>query len=188
MPMNDTIPQGARPVARVLLLDASQRLLLLNAEHASDGYRFWITPGGGLESVRALRRRLAGSYVRKHAWTFQSVLGSGLGGTFICGTGSGTTSTNDSLLRELMIIAFVRERRTATLSATGGGACKRFKFRLKNSRHGGSRNLETILFGASTRMGQSTVGFDSLARRPPNKTMDPERRYALLKQQWSVAN
>jgi 8-oxo-dGTP pyrophosphatase MutT (NUDIX family) len=49
MPMNDSIPEGARPVARVLLFDASQRLLLLNAEHASDGYRFWLTPGGGLE-------------------------------------------------------------------------------------------------------------------------------------------
>jgi len=24
-------------------------LLLLNAEHASDGHRFWVTPGGGLE-------------------------------------------------------------------------------------------------------------------------------------------
>ena len=49
--MNDeTIPEGARPVARVLLLDARDRLLLLNAEHASDGYRFWVTPGGGIES------------------------------------------------------------------------------------------------------------------------------------------
>jgi len=123
--------------------------------------------------VRVLRRRLAGSYVKKQAWTLQSVLGSGLGGTFICGTGSGTTSTNDSLLRELTIIAFVRERRTATSSATGGGACERFKFQLKNLRHGGSRNLETILFGASTRMSQSTVGFDPLTRRPPNRTMEP---------------
>ena len=62
MPMNDSIPEGARPVARVLLLDASQRLLLLNAEHASDGYRFWLTPGGGLESgesfEEAARREL----------------------------------------------------------------------------------------------------------------------------------
>jgi 8-oxo-dGTP pyrophosphatase MutT (NUDIX family) len=48
--MNNTIPEGARPVARVLLLDARDRLLLLNAEHASDGYRFWVTPGGGLKS------------------------------------------------------------------------------------------------------------------------------------------
>ena len=60
--MNDTNPEGARPVARVLLLDASQRLLLLNAEHASDGYRFWLTPGGGLESgesfEEAARREL----------------------------------------------------------------------------------------------------------------------------------
>ena len=48
--MDNIIPMGARPVARVLLLDAKDRLLLLNAERASDGYRFWVTPGGGLES------------------------------------------------------------------------------------------------------------------------------------------
>lgn len=183
--MNDSIPEGARPVARVLLLDASQRLLLLNAEHASDGYRFWLTPGGGLvawNAVRALRRRLAGSYMKKQAWTLQSVLGSGLGDTFICGTGSGTTSTNDSLLRELTMIAFVRERRTATSSATGGGACKRFKFQPKNLRHGGSRNWETILFAASTRMSQSTVGFDYLLGGRPTKrwSRHPSRQSRLV--------
>jgi hypothetical protein len=31
MPMNDTIPQGARPVGRVLLLDASQTQMVGNA-------------------------------------------------------------------------------------------------------------------------------------------------------------
>jgi 8-oxo-dGTP pyrophosphatase MutT (NUDIX family) len=43
------IPAGARAVARVLLLDAQDRLLLLQAVHAADGYTFWTTPGGGLE-------------------------------------------------------------------------------------------------------------------------------------------
>jgi len=43
------IPEGARPVARLLVVDARQRLLLLHAERASDGHRFWVTPGGGLE-------------------------------------------------------------------------------------------------------------------------------------------
>jgi 8-oxo-dGTP pyrophosphatase MutT (NUDIX family) len=47
--MTDTIPKGARPVARVLLIDGRQRILLLNAEHKSDGHRFWVTPGGGLK-------------------------------------------------------------------------------------------------------------------------------------------
>ena len=47
--MNDLIPEGARPVARVLLLDPGDRLLLLHAEQASDGHRFWVTPGGGLQ-------------------------------------------------------------------------------------------------------------------------------------------
>ena len=47
--MNHVIPERAKPVARVLLLGPGQRLLLLHAEHA-DGRRFWLTPGGGLES------------------------------------------------------------------------------------------------------------------------------------------
>jgi 8-oxo-dGTP pyrophosphatase MutT (NUDIX family) len=43
------VPAGARPVARILLLDAAERLLLLQAVHAADGYTFWTAPGGGLE-------------------------------------------------------------------------------------------------------------------------------------------
>jgi 8-oxo-dGTP pyrophosphatase MutT (NUDIX family) len=43
------VPPGARPVARILLLDSSDRVLLLRAMHAADGYTFWVTPGGGLE-------------------------------------------------------------------------------------------------------------------------------------------
>jgi 8-oxo-dGTP pyrophosphatase MutT (NUDIX family) len=33
----------------VLLLDHQDRLLLLQAVHAADGYTFWTAPGGGLE-------------------------------------------------------------------------------------------------------------------------------------------
>ena len=62
MQLKDTIPDGSRPVARVLLLDRQDRLLLLNAERPSDGHRFWITPGGGLEGEEsfeeAARREL----------------------------------------------------------------------------------------------------------------------------------
>lgn len=43
------IPEGARPVARVLLIGPNERLLLLQAAHASTGERFWLTPGGALE-------------------------------------------------------------------------------------------------------------------------------------------
>jgi len=43
------VPPGARAVARVLLLDTSERLLLLQAVHAADGYTFWTAPGGGVE-------------------------------------------------------------------------------------------------------------------------------------------
>lgn len=48
--MTDHIPAGARPVARILLFDTEDRLLLLQAVHAADGYTFWTTPGGGLEA------------------------------------------------------------------------------------------------------------------------------------------
>jgi 8-oxo-dGTP pyrophosphatase MutT (NUDIX family) len=47
--MKRDIPAGARPVARILLLDTQDRLLLLQAVHAADGYTFWTAPGGGLE-------------------------------------------------------------------------------------------------------------------------------------------
>ena len=48
--MNGGVPAGARPVARILLLDNQDRLLLLCAVHAADGYTFWVAPGGGLEA------------------------------------------------------------------------------------------------------------------------------------------
>ena len=47
--MRDDVPAGARAVARVLVLDNQNRLLLLQAVHAADGYTFWTAPGGGLD-------------------------------------------------------------------------------------------------------------------------------------------
>jgi 8-oxo-dGTP pyrophosphatase MutT (NUDIX family) len=47
---NVEIPAGSRPVARVLLFDRQDRLLLLQAVHAADGYTFWSAPGGGLQA------------------------------------------------------------------------------------------------------------------------------------------
>jgi 8-oxo-dGTP pyrophosphatase MutT (NUDIX family) len=52
----EVVPEGARPVARVLLFDKQHRLLLLNAERPPDGHRFWVTPGGGLESGETFER------------------------------------------------------------------------------------------------------------------------------------
>jgi 8-oxo-dGTP pyrophosphatase MutT (NUDIX family) len=46
--MIEPVPAGARPAARVLLLDDRDRLLLLHAEDAT-GHRWWVAPGGGLE-------------------------------------------------------------------------------------------------------------------------------------------
>jgi 8-oxo-dGTP pyrophosphatase MutT (NUDIX family) len=58
----DAVPSGARPVARVLVLDGDDRLLLLRAVHAADGYTFWVAPGGGVEPgetfEQAARREL----------------------------------------------------------------------------------------------------------------------------------
>ena len=42
------VPASARAAARVLVLDRSDRLLLLR-ERDSDGYRWWLAPGRGLE-------------------------------------------------------------------------------------------------------------------------------------------
>lgn len=42
------MPEGSRPAARVLVLDAQHRLLLHQGEDAT-GHRWWVAPGGGLE-------------------------------------------------------------------------------------------------------------------------------------------
>lgn len=43
------VPEGSRPAARVLVLDAQHRLLLHQAEDAAN-HRWWVAPGGGLEA------------------------------------------------------------------------------------------------------------------------------------------
>jgi 8-oxo-dGTP pyrophosphatase MutT (NUDIX family) len=45
----EAIPEGARRAARVLLLDAGGRLLLLRARESRTGLEFWVMPGGGLD-------------------------------------------------------------------------------------------------------------------------------------------
>lgn len=45
-----TVPSGARPSARVLVLSEQNRLLLLEARDAPGGHRWWVAPGGGLEA------------------------------------------------------------------------------------------------------------------------------------------
>ena len=57
--MNHEVPAGARAVARILLLDTSDRLLLLQAVHAADGYTFWTAPGGGVEPGKRSKTRRA---------------------------------------------------------------------------------------------------------------------------------
>jgi 8-oxo-dGTP pyrophosphatase MutT (NUDIX family) len=58
----DLVPKGARPVARVLLIDQQGRILLLRAVDPQNGQTWWVTPGGGLESgesfEEAARREL----------------------------------------------------------------------------------------------------------------------------------
>jgi 8-oxo-dGTP pyrophosphatase MutT (NUDIX family) len=45
-----SVPDGARPAARVLVLDASERLLLHEARDSASDRRWWVAPGGGLEA------------------------------------------------------------------------------------------------------------------------------------------
>ncbi len=60
--MMDSVPDGARPVARVLLIGPEDRLLLFQAQDPQDGRVFWVTPGGGVEPgetfEQAARREL----------------------------------------------------------------------------------------------------------------------------------
>jgi 8-oxo-dGTP pyrophosphatase MutT (NUDIX family) len=48
--MANDVPSDARPVARVLLIDQSARILLLRALDHVNRQNWWVTPGGGLES------------------------------------------------------------------------------------------------------------------------------------------
>lgn len=56
----DPVPERSRPAARILLLDANCRLLLLHAQEPATGHQFWATPGGGVrggESFQDAARR-----------------------------------------------------------------------------------------------------------------------------------
>jgi 8-oxo-dGTP pyrophosphatase MutT (NUDIX family)/ribosomal protein S18 acetylase RimI-like enzyme len=44
------VPWEARPAARLVCLDAQDRILLLHWRDPYDGYRLWEPPGGGIES------------------------------------------------------------------------------------------------------------------------------------------
>ena len=48
--LHNTNPADARQVARVLLIDDANRILLLRAVDPLNGQTWWVTPGGGLES------------------------------------------------------------------------------------------------------------------------------------------
>jgi 8-oxo-dGTP pyrophosphatase MutT (NUDIX family) len=75
--MSLEIPKNARLAARILLIDADDRLLLLHAEEPLSRRRFWLLPGGGLddgESFEAAARRElyeeTGLDVQPHPWVW----------------------------------------------------------------------------------------------------------------------
>ena len=53
--MLDTIPNGSRPAARVLLINEQDQILYLHARESSTGKEFWVMPGGGLEPQEAFQ-------------------------------------------------------------------------------------------------------------------------------------
>ena|SRR5688572_15847347 len=49
MSFHETIPDGARPAARVLVISDADTILLLHAQDF-EGHRWWLMPGGGLDA------------------------------------------------------------------------------------------------------------------------------------------
>ena len=47
--IGDGIPDGARPVGRVVVLGPEEQVLLLEAQELEGGPKWWVTPGGGLK-------------------------------------------------------------------------------------------------------------------------------------------
>ena len=45
----ENIPTGARPAARIILIDGRDRILFCRGEEPETGRSFWVMPGGGLE-------------------------------------------------------------------------------------------------------------------------------------------
>lgn len=43
-------PKGSRPATRAVLIDELDRILYLHARDTGSGRKFWVMPGGGLES------------------------------------------------------------------------------------------------------------------------------------------
>lgn len=57
--MSEDVPRGARPCARVLVVNASRRLLMLEARDRPEGPRWWVAPGGGLLAGESFERAAA---------------------------------------------------------------------------------------------------------------------------------
>jgi len=47
--MNNEVPDGYRPAARVILINPEKQVLYLKASDPKKGNIFWVMPGGGLE-------------------------------------------------------------------------------------------------------------------------------------------
>lgn len=47
------VPPGARPSARVIVLDPTDRILLLHCKDEGNDHRWWVMPGGGLSGTES---------------------------------------------------------------------------------------------------------------------------------------
>jgi len=128
--MKDIVPTDARPVARVLLVGPEQKLLLLHAENAVGGHRWWVTPGGVLEPgesfEQAARRELheetginveIGRWVwtRRHAYTVNGMWCDQYERFFMAATG-------ELQIRPFKGDRYVRAHRWWTLQELAGAA------------------------------------------------------------------
>lgn len=65
----EAVPEGARPVSRILVINTDSRLLLLEGKRVLSR-PWWVAPGGGLKMGERFEAAASRELVEETGWTF----------------------------------------------------------------------------------------------------------------------